>query len=47
MVADQESVPKYICQQCIDEVLIVLPNTAEYPMEMMEKIGETGITVVI
>lgn len=45
VVADQESVPEYICQQWIDEVLIVLPNTVEYPVEMMEKIEETGVTV--
>lgn len=44
VVADQESVPEYICQQWIDEVLIVLPNTVEYPVEMMEKIEETGVT---
>lgn len=45
VVADRGSVPEYICQQWIDEVLIVLPNTVEYPMEMMEKIEETGVTV--
>lgn len=45
VVADQESVPEYICQQWVDEVLIVLPNTVEYPVEMMEKIEETGVTV--
>lgn len=37
VVADRGSVPEYICQQWIDEVLIVLPNTVEYPMEMMER----------
>lgn len=45
VVADQESAPMYVCQQWIDEVLIVAPDTAPCLAELKDKLSETGVTI--
>lgn len=45
VVSNQENTPDYICQQWIDEVLVVPSEDAEYPEDLMKKMTETGVTV--
>ncbi len=45
VVADNKSAPMYVCQEWIDEVLIVLADDLPYPAELMKKLTETGVTV--
>ena len=45
VVADQESAPMYVCQQWIDEVLLVTPDTEASPSELLDKLSETGVTI--
>ena len=45
VVANAKSAPMYVCQEWIDEVLIVLSEDFLYPAELMEKLTETGVTV--
>lgn len=45
VVADQENAPMYVCQEWIDEVMVVIPDGAAYPAEMMEQLMRTGVTV--
>lgn len=44
VVANEESTPMYVCQNWIDEVLVVPSAEGPYPGELMEKLGETGVT---
>lgn len=45
VVADEESVANYVCQEWIDEVLIVLSEDSPYPNELIDKLVETGVPV--
>ena len=45
VVASGENAPMYVCQQWIDEVLIVVSEAIPYPAELMDKLTETGVTV--
>lgn len=45
VVADKEMTPQYVCQEWIDEVLVVVPDSEPYPTEMMEQLSETGVTI--
>ena len=45
VVASKENAPMYVCQQWIDEVLIVVSEAIPYPAELMDKLTETGVTV--
>lgn len=45
VVASKENAPMYVCQQWIDEVLIVVLEAIPYPAELMDKLTETGVTV--
>ena len=45
VVASKENAPMYVCQQWIDEVLIVVSKAIPYPAELMDKLTETGVTV--
>ncbi|MDU3137250.1 MAG: sugar transferase [Anaerococcus prevotii] len=45
VVADKESVANYVCQEWIDEALIVLSEDSPYPNELIDKLVETGIPV--
>ncbi len=47
VVASAENAPEYICQEWIDEVLIIPNNRRNYPTELVDKITETGVTVHI
>ena len=44
VVASAEDAPMYVCQHWIDEVLVVPSEEEPYPVELMEKLGETGVT---
>lgn len=44
VVADEKTAPEYVCQEWIDEVLIVVPPDRPYPDELMSKLTETGVT---
>lgn len=44
VVASAEDAPMYVCQHWIDEVLVVPSEEGPYPVELMEKLGETGVT---
>lgn len=45
VVADEVSVANYVCQEWIDEVLIVLGEDSPYPNELIDKLVETGVPV--
>lgn len=45
VASNRENTPDYICQQWIDEVLVVPSEDAEYPEDLMKKMMETGVTV--
>lgn len=44
VVANEETAPEYVCQEWIDEVLIVISPEYPYPKELMSKLAETGVT---
>lgn len=44
VVASEETAPMYVCQNWIDEVLIVPSEKAPYPGALMDKLSETGVT---
>ena len=35
----------YVCQEWIDEVLIVVSEVLPYPVELIEQLSETGVTI--
>lgn len=45
IVCDAKDAPDYICKKWVDEVLIILPKTREYPKELIDKLEETGVVV--
>ena len=45
VVAHEENAAMYVCQEWIDEVLIVISEVLPYPSELIEKLTETGVTV--
>lgn len=45
VVADKETVSRYVCQEWVDEVLIVISEKLPYPEELIDKLTETGITI--
>ena len=47
VVADMESTPMYVCQEWIDEVLIIPSINTDYPEKLIQKLSETGVTVHI
>ena len=45
VVANEENAAMYVCQEWIDEVLIVISEVLPYLAELIEKLTETGVTV--
>ena len=45
VVANSEDAPMYVCQQWIDEVLVVMPDTQPYPQKLVSQLNETGVTM--
>ena len=45
VVASEETAPEYVCQEWIDEVLIVASKSVSYPAEMIDRLSETGVIV--
>lgn len=45
VVANEENAAMYVCQEWIDEILIVISEVLPYPSELIEKLTETGVTV--
>ena len=45
VVASEETAPEYVCQEWIDEVLIVASKSVPYPAEMIDRLSETGVIV--
>ncbi len=45
VVATKSSVSMYVCQEWIDEVLMVIPEHLPYPEDLIEQLTETGVTV--
>lgn len=45
VIANSKNAPMYVCQQWIDEVLIVVPDDKPYPDELIKKLEETGVTM--
>lgn len=45
VVANGETAPMYVCQEWIDEVLIVASGGVPYPKELIEQLTETGVTI--
>lgn len=45
VVANEETTPKYVCKEWIDEVLIVISDDLPYPTELIRKLSETGVTI--
>ena len=47
VVAGESDVPMYVCQEWIDEVLIVISENLPYPDGLIDKLTETGVTVFL
>ena len=45
VVANRSTAPEYVCKEWIDEVFVVLSPNYGYPKELMEELGETGVTI--
>ena len=45
VVADPENAAMYVCQEWIDEVLIIPEERSEYPAELISQLVETGVTI--
>jgi len=45
VVSNKEDAIEYICREWIDEVLFVIKNDEEYPLDMIRKVVKAGITV--
>ena len=45
VVANKENAAMYVCQEWIDEVLIVISDSLPYPSELIEQLSETGVTI--
>ena len=45
IVADSNTVADYVCQQWVDEVLIVMSEKEEYPKNLLKQLNETGVTM--
>ena len=45
VVTNEETTPMYVCQEWIDEVLVVIPEGIPYPQEFIDKLMETGVTI--
>lgn len=45
VVANEETVASYVCQEWIDEVLIVTSEKEYYPKNLIEQLSETGVTI--
>ena len=45
VVANEETAAMYVCQEWIDEVLVVVSEVLPYPSELIEQLSETGVTI--
>ncbi len=45
IVCKADEAPEYSCKEWVDEVLIILPKTREYPKELIDELEETGVAV--
>lgn len=45
VVANEETAASYVCQEWIDEVLIVTSEKEYYPKNLIEQLSETGVTI--
>lgn len=45
VVTNEETTPMYVCQEWVDEVLVVIPEKIPYPQDFIDKLMETGVTV--
>jgi len=45
VVANEETTAMYVCQEWIDEVLIVVSEVLPYPSELIEQLSETGVII--
>ena len=45
VVADEKTAAAYVCQDWVDEALIVIPEELPYPGELIDQLTETGVTI--
>lgn len=45
VVATQETVAAYLCQEWIDEVLLITPEGHPFPKKLVDEMAETGVAV--
>ena len=45
VVASQENTAAYVCQEWVDEVLVIPSDNQSYPETMIQQLAETGVTV--
>ena len=45
VVADASTAVDYVCQNWVDEVLIVISDSQPYPKKLIDQLTETGVTV--
>ena len=45
VVANIKNTANYVCQEWVDEVLIVTSNDVPYPGELIDKLTQTGVTI--
>ena len=46
VVANRSTAPEYVCKEWIDEVFVVLSPNYGYPKELMQELGESGVTLL-
>mgnify|MGYP000051986314 FL=1 len=44
-MAEEAGIPHYVCQDWIDEVLVVTSDEVPYPGKLLSQLMETGVTV--
>lgn len=45
VVSTVQDAPEYVCQEWVDEVLVALPDSFDYPKKLIERIAETGVVI--
>lgn len=47
VVADEKTLPMYVCKGWVDEIIIIPSRTSNYPDELIGRLEETGVTLHI
>lgn len=45
VVADETEIPMYVCNEWVDEVLLIISEAFPYPEKLIEQLTQTGVTI--